>query len=539
MDLNLQSDAIVLEGGIKTVKHNSHIKKILLIQPPAFTDNKRHNMNPNPPLGIAYIAAVLESNNYNVSILDAFIEGWNTNERVNKEKLLVGLSFEDIQKHISDINPDVVGITSMFTSQRKNVHRIAEITKQISANIVVLVGGAHPTAATSSVLKDRSIDFVVLGEGENSIIPLLQSVENNYDFRKLNGIAYVDDVGDEFIIEKRDQIEDLDTIPFPARHLLPMKKYFDAGVRHGGESKGDRALSIITSRGCQYKCNFCTAFKVFTRKPRLRSAKNVIDEIRQLVTNYNIDEIWFEDDQLLAKRKRTIELLKTIKTEFNLKWDTPNGISPWLLDEETIKIMSESGCYMVNLAVESGVQDVLKNIINKPVNLSKIPETIALIKKYGMSYTTFLVVGNISREKIETIKQIKQSFKFMRKIRAIPHVSLLTAYPGSPVLDIAIEKGYLIPGFDWDDLIIQKSQLTTNEWTPELLIKTVRLEHFKTKLYVYMLDSAGRKHLMNVFKNVVYELFSRFSTKMKMMKWTPPSQRRNNPRNSTYGQLPS
>ena len=506
------------QPGTKSFQETPVIKKVLLIQPPAYTNNQRSDMNPNPPLGIAYIAAVLEKAGYEVSILDAFIEGWDRSERITPEKLLVGISFDEIRLRIEKLNPDLVGITSMFTSQRKNVHQIAKIVKEISINIPVIVGGAHPSAATSSVIQDKNIDFAVLGEGENSILPLFDAIENNLDFSKLNGIAYLDDNSDEIIIDKSEQIEDLDTIPFPARHLLPMDKYFEAGIRHGGENKGEKALSMISSRGCQYKCNFCTAFVVFTRRPRMRSAQNVIEEIKQLISVYGIDEIWFEDDQHLAKRNRTIELLDALK-EFNLEWDTPNGISPWLLTEEIIKKMSESGCYRVNLAIESGVQEVLDDIINKPVNLSKIQDLIVLIKKYNMSYETFLVLGNISRDKVETLDQIKQSFKFMRKIKVIPHVSLLTAYPGSPVLEIAEEKGYLIENFSWDDLVINTSQLTTEEWTPEELIKLVQKEQIKTKLSVYLSEKNGRIHLLKV---IVNKLLSYVKIKSNLLTYKHP-----------------
>ena len=130
------------------IVERKNISKILLIQPPAFCNNQRDDMNPNAPLGIAYVASSLESKGYNVEILDAFIEGWTVEERVDKERLRVGLSFDTIETYISNYNPDVVGITSMFTSQRKNVHDLANVVKTISDQIVVIVGGAHPSAAT-------------------------------------------------------------------------------------------------------------------------------------------------------------------------------------------------------------------------------------------------------------------------------------------------------------------------------------------------------------------------------------------------------
>jgi len=345
-------------------------------------------------------------------------------------------------------------------------------------------------------MEDSCVDVAVLGEGDNLIVPLIRSIEEGNDIRKLDGIAYRDETGNVVKIEKITEINDLDELPFPARHLLPMEKYFAAGVRHGGLGKGQRAASMITSRGCQFLCNFCTAFQVFTRKPRMRSIENVLAEIDELKDKYNIDEIFFEDDQIIAKQRHAGDLFDAIGDRYDLLWDTPNGVSPWLLNDEILGKMKKSGCYRVNIAIESGNQWVLNNIINKPVKVNKLPELVKTIRRHGMEAGTFLVVGNIGRDGVETLDQIKDSFSFCRKMRILPHVSLLTAYPGSEVLDIAKEKGYLVPGFDWDDLIIQKFQLQTPLWTPQELMSLVERE--KLKLHWYMIFFYPKKTMLKI-----------------------------------------
>jgi anaerobic magnesium-protoporphyrin IX monomethyl ester cyclase len=473
---------------MKTIKHKAKIRKVMLIQPPAWCNNMRSDMNPNVPLGIAYIAATLIENGYEVTMLDAFIEGWDIETRLSPDRLRVGLPFEEIRDRIAAEAPDAVGITSMFTAQRKNMHKVAELVKDVDPNTVVVVGGAHPTSAPTSVLEDPNVDAIVLGEGDNSITSLLKTIESDGDLASLDGVGFCDDDGQMVIQDKTQQIEDLDTLPFPARHLLPMEKYFNAGVRHGGPNKGNRAASLITSRGCQYRCNFCTAFKVFTRRPRMRSTENVMAELEELVNTYKVDEIFFEDDQLIAKQRHSGEIFDAIAENFNFVWDTPNGVSAWLLNDEIIGKMKASGCYRINLAIESGNQDVLKNIINKPVKLDHIPGLVKLIKKHGMEPTIFLVAGNIARDRVETLDEIRDSFRFARRIGVNPFVSYLTAYPGSEVLDIAEEKGYLVPGFDWDNLMINKQQLQTSEWTPEQLQAVVERERTKTRLYIWLMS---------------------------------------------------
>jgi len=471
-------------GDSSSLISNRDINKVLLIQPPAFTNNWRADITPNPPLGVAYIAAVLEQENYDVSILDAFIEGWDNSIRISEDKLLVGLSYEEIYNKIEAISPDVVGITSMFTAQRKNVHAVAMEVKKYSSEIPVIVGGAHATAWPEELLIDENIDAVILGEGENSVIPLLDAVGQNKSFTHLDGIAYRDANNQIVVRNKTIQIADLDDIPFPARHLLPMEKYFAAKYRHGGYSKKDRAASMITSRGCQYLCNFCTAYKVFTRRPRMRSIQNVLAEMKELISVYGVEEIYFEDDQIIAKQRRSSELFDAIAEQFDIVWDTPNGVSPWLLNDRIIKKMKDSGCYRINIAIESGDQFVLDNIINKPVKLDAIRGIVDSIRKNGLEVGTFLVVGNFSEKYIETIEQIKSSFRFCRKLGVYPHASLLTAYPGSKVLDIAKDKGYLIEEFDWDNMVIQGSQLKTPEWSPNDLEALVRKERLKTRFYL-------------------------------------------------------
>lgn len=467
------------------IAHRPRLQKVLLIQPPAFSNDTRSDMNPNAPLGIAYIAAMLERGGFEVQILDAFIEGWAQETRVNSDKILVGLSYEEIKTTVASVNPDVVGITSMFTSQRRNAHEVAKLVKSVDRQIVVIVGGAHATSATESVLEDPCVDVVVLGEGDNVIVPLIRSIEVGNGLEDLDGVAYRDEVGRPVVIEKTTQIENLDDLPFPARHLLPMAKYFAAGVRHGGTSRGKRAVSMITSRGCQYYCNFCTAFRVFTRKPRMRSIENVLREIDELLERYQIDEIFFEDDQIIAKQRRAGDLFDAI-ARYNLWWDTPNGVSPWLLDDEILGKMQRAGCYRVNIAIESGNQWVLDKIINKPVKLQKVPGIVKTIRRYGMEVGTYLVVGNIGRDAVETLDQVKESFAFCRKMKVFPHASLLTAYPGSDVLKIAKEKGYLVPGFNWDNLVIQKFQLQTPQWTAQELMSVVSREQLKTRWWLVL-----------------------------------------------------
>jgi len=469
------------------------ISKVLLIAPPSMTNNERSDTSPATSLGIGYIAAVLEKAGYEVKILDAFVEGWEQEVRVSPEKLLVGMPFEDIKEFIAAEKPDVVGISSMFTIQQNNAHQVARVTKEVDPNIKVIVGGAHPTSAIEMVLSDPNVDVVVLGEGDNSIVPLLEALERDTPLTTLDGVAYRGSDGRLVIQPKTKITMDLDEIPYPARHLMPMDKYFAANAKHGGAPKGHRASSFITSRGCQYRCNFCTAYKVFTRIPRMRSIENVVGEVQELVTKYGVDEIFFEDDQFIAKTRHTGALLDAL-AEFKIMFDTPNGTSPWLLDENMISKMANAGWHTLWLAIESGNQDILKNVINKPVKLDEVPEVTRLARKYGLDVMAFIVVGNITRGRVETLDEVRDSFRFVRKIRVRPQVSYLTGYPGSEVLEIAEENNWLIPGFDWNNHSSERQQIQTPLWSPEEIRHVVEDERLKTMAWYWLTNPGHLRH---------------------------------------------
>ncbi|MBL4889681.1 MAG: cobalamin-dependent protein, partial [Candidatus Lindowbacteria bacterium] len=226
---------------VTSTKHTNYvsplkrkIKRVFLIQPPAMTNLLRTDMNPNVPLGICYIGAMLERDGYEVAICDAFIEGWETEVPVSEDRMRVGLTYEEIEQKIRDFDPQVVGITSMFTMQRTIAHKMAEIARKIDPKIITIMGGAHPTSAPEMVMEDPDVDFIVLAEGDNAITPLLKTIENGGNLVDLDGICFRDDDAEMIYLKKTTLVNDLDSLPFPARHLVPMEKYFAAGVRHGG-----------------------------------------------------------------------------------------------------------------------------------------------------------------------------------------------------------------------------------------------------------------------------------------------------------------
>ncbi|MGD0335712.1 MAG: radical SAM protein [Candidatus Omnitrophota bacterium] len=445
------------------------IRKALLFIPPAITFKDWIDINPLPPLGLGYIGAVLEDSGIEVKIVDCLMEGWDNRVEIGKNLLRIGLSFEEIENVIMAYGPDIIGVNNLFTKQRANAHKIYEVAKTIDKGIITIAGGAHPTVMPELVLSDTKVDYVILGEGERAIVSLVRSIEGKQDISGLDGVGYRSN-GRLIILPKTKFIEDLDSLPFPAMHLLNIEKYFGLKSSHGTRRK-NKFSPIITSRGCPAKCTFCSASSVWGRGFRPRSPENVIRELKLLKTRYGIEEIMFEDDNLTLDPKRAEAIFDGITREkLNLEWDTPNGVAAWTLSEKLIYKMKQSGCRTINFAIESGNQYVLDNIIKKPLILKKVKPLVKYAKKIGLNVGIFLVMGMPH----ETAEQIWDSFRLAEELGIFtPHISVATPYPGSELYDICREEGLLRPDFSLDDLYIRSFSISTPELSNKQLKKTI------------------------------------------------------------------
>lgn len=459
------------------------IRKVLLIQPPAFTNRAKDDYHPYPPLGLAYVAAYLEKQNIEVRIIDAFVEGWDREEVVRADRLRVGLSFDEIERRVREFQPDLVGVSSMFTVQSRNAHAVYELVKRVDPRIITVAGGNHATATAAESLQDRNLDYVVLGEGEVVLADLIRVLEAGGPVAGTKAVAYRD--GDRTVVSPdRNFIDDLDELPFPARHLLPMDKYIKAGLSHGGYLRRGRYTPVLTSRGCPAKCTFCSISIVSGRKYRFRSPQNVVEELQQVIRDYGIEEVLFEDDNLTLNIPRAEKLFDAmIEANLNLVWNTPNGVAAFALTPLLIDKMKAAGCYRINLAIESGNEEVLRNVIKKPLKLERVPPLVHHARKVGIEVGAFLVVGMPG----ETLDQVRDSFRFVKNLKIFtPHVSIATPYPGTEMYELCVEKGYLLPGFSYDNFSIQYANIQTPDWTPQELQAVFEREQFLLRLHRYV-----------------------------------------------------
>ena len=454
--------------------------KILLIYPPlSFASYERHIA---PPLGLAYIGAVLEEAGYEVRILDTVALNWR-NPIKSRDRMHLGQKWEDISNEIKGSKPDAVGISCPFSCQSQNAHRVAELVKAYDTDVPVIMGGAHPSTLPKRVLCDQNVDYVVIGEGEETMLNLLKTLSRGGPFNGIDGFAYREE-RKTVINPKKKFIEDLDSLPFPARHLLPMNEYFNAKAPHGPELMRSPFTSMITSRGCPFNCVFCSIHSVWGHKWRPRSPDNVVLEIEHLIDVYKIREIHFEDDNLALDKRRMEKICDLILDRgLDIKWFTPNGVAIWTLDKNLLEKMKKSGCYKLCFGIESGDPETLR-FIGKPLDLTYARKVIQWANELGIWTHGFFVIGF----PYESKASIDRTLRFATESDLdFASFFIATPLPGTRLLEIVKREGLIEDDLNWTDLNVINAMLNTKFLTIE------EINSLQRNLYVSFL----RKRVLN------------------------------------------
>ncbi len=428
------------------------IKKILFINPPfvRYGGVEGHG-GKNTPLNLAYLASFLREhkNGIEVNIIDA--EG-------------LELSFEQIYEKVKTFSPDIIGITCP-TPVYYNVQRMCTDLKEMDKDVKIVLGGPHPTALPAETLKETDCDVVVVGEGERVFHGLVNSFENGKDLSSVPGIAYKQN-GDVFTNQRRELIEDLDTLPFPAKDLLPLDRYYLPPTKR---IRSEKATNMVTSRGCPFDCSFCMAQTVWTRKTRLRSVKNVIDEIKLNVEVYKLTEFSFHDELFTLKRNRVIELCKAILKEgLDITWVCQARAGT--VDLEMLKLMKKAGCGKIAFGFESGSDRMLK-LMTKKEKLEYAEESNNLCKKVGIEVEGAFILGYPG----EDVKSIEETINFTLKLDCETVAFFIAIpFPGTRLYFEALQNGYLKKDIDWKEFAPVsnlESPMKIPNFTPDELLK--------------------------------------------------------------------
>lgn len=395
--------------------------KVLLIRPPKL--NMISTNVPNvvdeetgcyPSLGLMYIAACVERyTDHQIEILDTQAEKMN---------------YEEMKSEIRKRNPDIVGIQAM-TFTLVDVILTAKIVKELDKSIPLILGGPHVNIYPEETISNSEIDFLVLGEGEYVFPDLINALSQRKDLSKIRGIVYK---RNKEIINtgKREFITNLDAVPFPAYHLVPYQKYYSV------LAKRTPITTMMTSRGCPFKCIFCTRpqlGEIF----RYRSAESVVDEMEQCA-RIGIKEIFLYDDTFTIKKQRVIDICNEIlRRNLKIMWDIRSRVDT--VDEKILKKLKLAGCERIHFGVEAGTQGIL-NILRKGITLQQAEKAFQWSREVGITTLAYFMIGNPT----ESRKQILETIKFSVKIKPdYVHIALTTLFPATELYRRGLERKIL------------------------------------------------------------------------------------------------
>ena len=459
--------------------------RILLVQPPIPPEVELYSTAEMvaPSMGLAYLAAVLEQHGYKVEILDA---------------PAFQLTYEKIPAEVERRKPDIVGVTAT-TAVAPSALKTAQMVKEAAPEALVIMGGPHITFLPEETMKaEPSIQIGVIGEGEYTLLDLVKTWEENGNLREVKGVIYREN-GSLKYSEPRPLIKNLDELPFPARHLLPMERYKVFG-------KHETLGLVFTSRGCPFNCTFCSSSLIFGKRFRARSPKNVVDEVEEFIEQYKSNHVEFVDDLFIFDKKRVKEICRELKERgLDVLWVCSARVDT--VDGEIFKEIRDAGCVMVYLGVESGVQRVL-NLMRKGIKVEQSVRAVKLAKEAGLQVVASFVLGIPG----ETWEEAMETIRFAKKLDPdFVQFSLATPFPGTELYRVAKEEGLLLTE-DWTKYTVLKPVMRTEELSEERLRKLIKKAYFDFYLqphviWRYIRRGYAKELLVNVMGKYFWQYF--------------------------------
>jgi len=426
-------------------------------------------------LGVLYLTSSLRANGHRVLVIDPTIE---RPQRIDRKKYYYGISEKQLKGKIRSFNPEVVGISCHYAYSHREAYKIASIAKDIKSDIVTVMGGLYVSVYQEKVLSDcKSIDYALIGESEESLLELLREISLKASLPrldKIDGLLYRN--GAETIKnEKKHFIDNLDSLPFPARDSVDIKRYMNNGsILYGLGNKP--TLSLLTSRSCSNRCSFCNMKLVHGPRWRARSPDNVLYEIDEIVNKHRARHVFVMDDNFTFNPERVKSICeKIIQKGYRFCWNTPNGISVRKIDLELAKLMKRSGCTNVCIAIESGNEYIRNEVINKNISNEEIVNAIKHFNSAKIPVGAFVVLGMPGERKqhfqetVRLVKRLKLSFIV---------VTFATPFKGTELYNNLIHQGILK-----DDFLVEMDNekspvFSTGDFSKEELLR------WRKKIYV-------------------------------------------------------
>ncbi|MDD1775207.1 MAG: B12-binding domain-containing radical SAM protein [Methanobacterium sp.] len=432
-----------------------------------------------PPMNLMYLASSLEKESCSVKIVDDD---------------LLQMGFEKVSEMAGKLNPQLVGVTAT-TSTIKSALKYVELVKNILPHSLTVIGGPHTTFMPSETLKSsENLDAVVIGEGEETMVDLANhSTKNSQNLDEVKGIVYRDlKSGNIKTTPERPLINDLDSLPFPARHLVPFDSYGTPQKQTGG---------IITSRGCVYNCNYCSSSLIMGKKFRSRSPDNVVDEIEELINQYQISDIGFMDDTFMLNKKRADDIADEIKAR-GLDFSFVASSRVDRVDHSLLQNLKSAGLKTIYYGIESGSQRIL-DLMKKGITLKNAEDAVKSAKNVDLEVLTSFILGYPG----ETEEDMNKTIDFSTKLDSdYCQYSILTPFPGTPIYNELKEKD-LIDNDEWDEYTVLKPVLKYDEMGLNKNMVERKLAIAYLKYYARPKYLLNHRHMFKVMLKTIIRSF--------------------------------
>lgn len=462
--------------------HVRPVRRVQLFFPPMVFPRFQSRQTALFPLGIGYIAAVLEQHDYEVSLVDCPSAGYDQVVSIGKDRSVYGLSQSQIRDHIERFRPDAVGISCLFSTLERQTLKIAQLVKSISPETVVIVGGPHIAGYYRRVIQNPAVDYCVIGEGEETIIQLLTALNAGRVPADADGLCYRSQ-GQVRVQPRTRYIENLDQVPFPARHLVDQETYFRIGKTQGLRLDGEarqRVVQLTTSRGCPFQCKYCAKDVSWGTSFRTRSAADVLNEMEHCIEKYGATRFAFQDDNLTADMDRAAEIFDgMVERRLGVTWEAHNGLGVNFLSPALLEKMRASGCVSFTIAVESANATTLLRV-RKPIYISLAPPIVKKAKELGMEVRGFFMIGFPG----ETLPEVQKTIAYARSLElAVSAFAIVTPLPGTVLFNECVEQGLIDEAtVDFEDLSFGAFDVQLSQVPIEQLKVIRKIEWLKTVL---------------------------------------------------------
>jgi radical SAM superfamily enzyme YgiQ (UPF0313 family) len=415
---------------------------------------------PSPPLGLAFLAAALESAGVEVRILDFVVYPYTRRM---------------LESEITDFKPQMVGATAV-TMTFDNAIKVINDVKQINPDIYTVMGGPHVSFCAQETLKEfQSLDFIVIGEGEQTVVDLIHQGNGEHRWNRVNGIAFRHGTDIRFT-PPRELIQNLDLLPWPARHLLALGRYRALGM----------PVSLTTSRGCPFKCIFCVGRKMVGARVRYRSPSKVVEELAYLNT-LDFNQINIADDLFTANKKHCLAVCdEIIERNLRLKWTSFARVDT--VSEEILIRMKSAGCSAVSFGIESANPGILKTI-QKGITLQQVKDAVDMCKRAGIIPHASFILG-LPGETPETIRETMDFGEALKEAGLSYGFHLLAPFPGTEVRERSDSFNIRILTNDWSQYHANRAIVETPTVNRQMLDDIIA--KWENEYNVYLEDIKSR-----------------------------------------------